>query len=433
MSNIDILAKLDQADEIFSLPPTILEIIQEMDSDDWSVKSLAAAINRNSGLAGYIVKIASSSLFDTGIDINTVNSAITALGGEAVKSLALSFAIFSPPEEVEGKLNFDIRPLYTHYVSTAVAARQLAKKCGLAEAGRAFIAGLLHDIGMIYIIKVASEEYIDLLRRYEAGEDLIRMEREIFNTDHAEVGYLLSRKWKLPGGIQSAIGNHHRITKNGDYGNHKKLDQIVALANLINRRVFCYSGCYAEENIQQIDNLLEALGLDEKVTTEISDKNLRRTFEAANDLGIEVSDPLMLLEKANHQIMRSYLTLESLLKERRELSKQIIAEENKPEAMESKNATVANISHFVNNTATAISGKIQLMEMLLRNEKIVDKEGKLAPALVVIDTSLKKILAVLTELKSITSPNDAKFSQDSGELNIAQRLETMKEVIKRDT
>ncbi|NIP41970.1 MAG: HDOD domain-containing protein [candidate division Zixibacteria bacterium] len=432
MSNIDILAKLDRADEIFSLPPTIPEIIQEMDSDDWSAKSLGAIINRNPDLAGRIVRIAKSDFFDTGSEIKTVNSAVNALGGQTVRSLALSFVIFSPPDEIERNLNFDIKPLYTHYVSTAVAAKQLAEKCGLEEAGKAFIAGLMHDIGMIYMIRVAPKEYIELLMRYEAGEDLVRMEREIFNTDHAEVGYLLSRKWKLPGGLQSAIGNHHRIAQQGDFGSHKKLDQIVALANLINRRVFCYSGCYAKENIRQIENLIKALGLDEKVTTEISDKNLRRTFEAANNIGIEIADPLMLLEKANHQIMRSYLTLESLLKERRELSRQIIVEEHEPGTIESKSSAVANISHFVNNTATAISGKIQLMEMLLRNDKIVDKEGKLAPALVVIDTSLKKILAVLTELKSITSPGDEKFSEDSSKIDFTQRLEMLKKTVKQD-
>ncbi|MBD3217984.1 MAG: HDOD domain-containing protein [candidate division Zixibacteria bacterium] len=433
MSNIDILAKLDQADEIFSLPQTLLEILQEVENDDWSAKSMAAIISRDPGLTARVLKMANSSFYSRGAEISTVNRAVLVLGASMVKCLALSVAIFNPVGEIKKKLDFDIRSLYTHYLSTAIGARQLAEKTGFAKTEEAFTAGLLHDIGMIYILKVAPAEYVDLLKQYEHGEDLVKLERELFDTDHAEVGYLISRKWKLPAGLQNAIGNHHRITSYDNFSSYEKLDQIVALANLINRHVFSSSGCYVEENIQQISNLLKSLDLDEDIITEINDRNLQETFKAAEHIGMEIGDPMTLLEKANRQIMRSYLTVESLFKERQELSKQIIEEEHKLGAMKSKNIAVATLSHYINNAATAISGRIQLMEMLLKNDKIIDKDGKLAPALEIIDASLTKILAVLAELKSLTSLDDVKFYKDSSTINIdeniSQRLKTMKKVM----
>jgi len=433
MSRIDILAKLDQADEIFSLPETLLEVLQEVESDDWSSKSMAAIINRDSGLAAGVLRMANSSYYNRGSRISTVNRAVVVLGASMVKCLALSAAIFNPIDEIKRKLNFDIRSLYTHYLSTAVAARQLAEKCGFARTEEAFTAGLMHDLGMMYIIRVAPEEYVDLLGRYEAGEDLVKMERELFDTDHAEVGYLISRRWKLPAGIQNAIGNHHRLTSYDNFGTHEKLDQIVALANLINRHIFSSSGCYVEENIQQVANLRRVLDLDQDAITEINDKNLQETFRAAEQIGMEIGDPMTLLEKANRQIMRSYQTVESLFKERQELSRQIIEEGHKLGAMESKNIAVATLSHYINNAASAISGRIQIVEMLLKNDMIVDKQGKLTPALEVIDTSLKKILAVLAELKSLTSLDGVKFHNGSSTINIdeniSQRIKTMKKVI----
>jgi len=433
MSNIDILAKLDQADEIFSLPQTLLEVLQEVENDDWSAKSMAAIITKDPGLTARVLKMANSSFYFRGSEISSVNRAVLVLGASMVKCLALSVAIFNPPKELKKKARFDIRNLYTHYLSTAIAARQIAEKTGFAKTEEAFTAGLLHDIGMIYILKVAPVEYADILKRHESGKDLIKMEREMFDTDHAEIGYLISRKWKLPAGLQNAIGNHHRITGYDKYDSYDKLDQIVALANLINRHVFSSSGVYVEESIQQISNLLNSLDLDQDAISEINDKNLQETFKAAQHIGIEIGDPVTLIEKANQQIMRSYLTIESLFKERQELSKQIIEEEHKLGAMKSKNIAVATLSHYINNAATAISGRIQLMGMLIKNGKIIDKEGKLEQALGIIDTSLTKILAVLVELKSLTSLDDVKFYNDSSTINIdeniAHRLKTMKKVL----
>ncbi len=433
MPNIDILAKLDQADEIFSLPQTLMEILEEVESEDWSAKSMAAIISKDPGLTARVLKMANSSFYASRTEISTVNRAVLVLGASMVKCLALSVAIFTAPEEIKKKYNFDIGGLYMHYLSTAIAARQLSEATGKSKPEVAFTAGLLHDIGMIFMFKVAPKEYAELLAAHESGGKLVAAEREVFNTDHAEVGYLISRKWKLPAALQNAIGNHHRITTYENFRDYDHLDQIVALANLINRHVFSPSGRYGEESMNQISNLLKSLHLDQEIIRKINDKNLQETFNAAQHIGLEIGDPIELLEKANRQIMNSYLTIESLFKERQELSRQIIEEEHKLGAMHSKNIAVATLSHYINNAATAISGRIQLMQMLMNNGKIIDNENKLAPALTVIDTSLNKILAVLAELKALTSLDDVEFYKDSSTINIDenidQRLKAMNKVI----
>ena len=410
MPTIDILAKLDQADEIFSLPQSLLEIIQAVENEDWSAKSIAEVITRDPGLTARVLRMANSTYYRRGADIATVNRAVVVLGASMVKCLALSATIFNPPSELKDKFDYDIRSLYTHYLSTAIAARQISEATGLAKPEEAFTAGLLHDLGMIYILKVAPMEYAQILKQYESGTGLVKLERETFDTDHAEIGYLISRRWKLPAALQNAIGNHHRITEYENFSDYDKLDQVIALANLINRHVFSPSGEeYMEEAISRISNLTKALEMPPDLVREINDKNLQDTFQAAQHLGIDVGDPFTLLEKANRQIMGSYMTIESLFKERQELSKQIIEEEHKLGAMRSKNIAVATLSHYINNAATAISGRIQLVEMLMKKKQIIDNKNKLEPALEVIDTSLTKILAVLAELKSLTSLDDVTF------------------------
>jgi putative nucleotidyltransferase with HDIG domain len=433
MPKIDILAKLDDADEIFSLPQTLLEILEAVESEDWTAKSISAVIAKDPGLTARILKMANSSFYNRGSEISTVNRAVLVLGASMVKCLALSVAIFNPSNDIKEKYDFNIKSLYTHFLSTAIASRQIAEITGLVKPEEAFTAGLLHDIGLIFILKVEPDVYCPLLSKHDSGKDLINAEKKIFNTDHAELGYLISRKWQLPASLQNSIGNHHRIIEDSSYENYQNLDKIVALANLVNRSVFSTNGEMIALAIKKISRLLDHLNIDSDTIREINDTNFKETFEAAKHIGIDVGEPFELLEKANKQIMRSYLTIETLFKERQELSRHIIEEEHKLGAMKSKNIAVATLSHYINNAATAISGRIQLMEMLIKQHKIVDSEKKLAPALKVIDTSLSKILAVLAELKSLTSLEDATFHSNSYTINIDdninERIQNMQNIM----
>jgi len=424
MAKIDILSRLDQADEIYSLPQTLLEILQAVENDNWSAKSMAAIISKDTGLTARILRMANSSFYAQGRgDITTVNRAILVLGVSMVKCLALSTAIFNPPREIKNKLSFDIHTLYTHFLSTAIASRQLAEEVHYPKPEEAFTAGLLHDVGVLFILRISPEQYNKILENDECGESLIDKEQEAFGTDHAEVGYLIARRWQLPSVLQNAIGNHHRLIEYDNLSDYGSLDQIVALANLVNRHVFSMGGESVEASIKRICRLVSALDLEQEVINKINQQNLQETFKASQNMGLDIGDPLTLLEKANQQIMRSYLTIEALFRERQELSRQILQEEHRLGAIKSKNIAVATLSHYINNAATAISGRIQLIQMLLKNGEIVDNTNKLGPAMETIDTSLIKILAVLAELKSLTSLEEAPFHKDSSTINIDTKIQ----------
>ena len=433
MPKVDILVKLEQTDEIFSLPQTLMQVLDAIESEEWTAQSISAIIAKDPGLTARILKMANSSYYSRGAEISSVNRAVLVLGASMVKCLALSAVIFNPPAEVKNKLEFDFKGLYTHYLSTAITAQQLSEEVEGVKAEEAFTAGLLHDIGMIFLLKAEPIIYQEILKKHEFGSDLTSLEKESFGTDHAEVGYLISRKWKLPAILQNAIGNHHRLTEGDNYDDYSALEKIVALANLINRHVFSGVGQHIEESIRNISGLVKSLDLDHEIIQRINDKILQETLSAAEHVGIEVGDPFQLLEKANRQILNSYLTIEMLFKERQELSKQIIEEEHKLGAIQSKNIAVATLSHYINNAATAISGRIQLVDMLIKSNQINDSSNKLPGALEVIDSSLSKILAVMAELKSISSLDDVEYYKNSSTINIDEnidnRLKTMKKVL----
>lgn len=101
--------------------------------------------------------------------------------------------------------------------------------------------------------------------------------------------------------------------------------------------------------------------------------------------------------------------------------------------LRSKNIAIATLSHYLNNVATAISGRVQLMQLALQRQQISDKSGKMTASLRVIEQSILKLLAVLAELKSLSHFDDQDFYNDSDALNIDERIKERLAALGRST
>ena len=81
-----------------------------------------------------------------------------------------------------------------------------------------YLAGMLHDIGSLIIYKESPEEAKKILMRCkETGENLFKVEKEVMDYDHAEVGALLLNEWKLPERLVEVVKYHHAPNDANDY------------------------------------------------------------------------------------------------------------------------------------------------------------------------------------------------------------------------
>ena len=98
----------------------------------------------------------------------------------------------------------------------------------------AYTAGLLHDIGMVVLDQCLSSSYPMFYRRIQKkGTNILDVEKEIFNTNHCEVGQKLAEKWSFPSNLKEVIAFHHYpeyATENPE------LVHIVSLSELIMSR-----------------------------------------------------------------------------------------------------------------------------------------------------------------------------------------------------
>jgi len=427
MKKIDIVEQIRSNEKLLSLPQVLSEILEEVGKEDFSADSLAKIILKDPSLTGRILKMANSSFYQRVTEIKTVHQAVSILGVTTVKCLALSTSVFNPDKIAAGS-GVDPKEFFAYSMSIAAASEKIARAVEYPSPEEAFIAGLLHDIGVLFFLHHYPKDYARIVQKEVPAESLVAAETLVFGVDHCEVGYHLADVWRLPDYVSDSIADHHgqRPEKK-----HLALHDIVALAVQLTSDRFSGYETNLEKRLQMINEISDRLKLSKDQVDEVSSSLLAQTISTAEYLGVDIGNIEDMLIRANQEIWKSFLTIENLFRERQELSQNLLRQEREKGAIESKNIAMATLSHYLNNATMAIYGRSQLLRMMLRkgeNERLIEK---LDNDLEVVDRSIEKIVAVLEEMREISPIDQQKYYDMSRALNIDDRIE--KRMAKMDT
>jgi putative nucleotidyltransferase with HDIG domain len=417
MEKIKLLENIDALKDLLSLPDTLMKVLEAVTSDESTPDNIASIILRDPSLTARILKLANSSYYRRSTPIKTVHQAVMVLGANAVKCIALSVSVFSPPKGQAAEIEM-FRQFYFHCLGVAILSRAIATKAGYPSIEEAFIAGLLHDLGKLHVMQRFSPVCLEINTHASKGEDIIDVERKYFDVDHAELGSIIANRWRLPEVLQRTIRRHHHLNDPGS----DDLTKIVMLANMIAVVIQAPNLKVMERLSPAIEQISKDLRLDRDFLDSISFLLLEETVKAASNIGIDIGETSELMNRANRELCKAYLLIEGLFKERQELSGKLLDEERTAGMMRSKNIAIATLSHYLNNVATAISGRVQLMQLAIEKNEVVNHTDKFAMSLKVIESSILKLLAVLAELKSLSRFDDQNFYNDSDALNIDERI-----------
>jgi len=255
-----------------TLPGVIAKLGALADNNAVSVHEMARVVNTDQVLSAKVLKLVNSAFYGFSGRVSTVSNALILLGVNVVKSLAISSSIFEIMEK-------NVVGLWEHSMGVAVASNVMAKQLNLPEPEETSTAGLLHDIGKV-IIKIKLQEDYELLtaRLREKGLMMLEAERELLETDHAEIGEWLARTWLLPEKLIEPIACHHNVDKSII---HRTKTSVVHIADvLIKASAFGFSG---DDIVPQIHPVAwSKLGLTEPILASIIDEVESKLVEVKN-------------------------------------------------------------------------------------------------------------------------------------------------------
>lgn len=255
-----------------TLPGIISKLTSLAEDGRVSVDEMAKVVTSDQVLSAKVLKLVNSPFYGFSGRISTVSKALILLGVNVIKSLAISSSIFEIMEK-------NVVGLWEHSMGAAVAANIIADRLSLPEREEVSTAALLHDIGKV-IIKIKLEgdyEHILLLIK-EKDLAMIDAERQLLETDHAEIGEWLARTWRLPEKLIEPIACHHHVEKSTLQP--VKTAAVHVADVLIKAGGFGFSGDDFVPRIQPA--AWERLGLNEALLKEIIEELEDRLIEVRN-------------------------------------------------------------------------------------------------------------------------------------------------------
>jgi len=274
--------QIRQALQGISIPPqpqimVDLQLEQLMPSPD--LKVISRLIGQDPGLSGALLKLVKSAYFGLSNRITSIQRAVNLLGSQSVINLINA-------QSIKGELTDETIVILNRFWDTAQDVAEtclsLAKKTGYPTPDEAYALGLFHNCGIPLMLKRFPNYMAVLEEAYASVNEQVRVvdvENRIFSTNHAVVGYFISRSWRLPEHVGQAIANHHNAQSVFDEESTTDIQIKNLLALLKMAEHIC--GCYRALGSQDEDREWQAIAprvLDHVGLSEYDFESLKETI-----------------------------------------------------------------------------------------------------------------------------------------------------------
>jgi putative nucleotidyltransferase with HDIG domain len=201
---------VDDLDSIITLPQVASRIIMTVNDPNSTPADLHRIVAHDPALVVEILKLVNSSYYSLTKQIDSVERAIILLGFAAVKNLALSATFGKLFQNINLSDHFGARDVWMHCAAVAAAAREMARQYCKPLAEPAFLAGIVHDVGLLVELQVCPDRLRKVCELASAGEaPFSTLELDLIGCSHAELGAALATRWGFPDFCHAAAAYHH--------------------------------------------------------------------------------------------------------------------------------------------------------------------------------------------------------------------------------
>ncbi|MHB8121214.1 MAG: HDOD domain-containing protein [Desulfuromonadaceae bacterium] len=210
-----------------TIPAIVSRVVAMLDNQDASPDEVADLILSDQVLAARVIRVVNSPLYRTSNTIVSVKRALLFLGFKSVREMILTSYFVDGFKHKEQ--SFDMKMFWVHSFSVGAISRHIARMVDYQDVEKAYLVGIIHDIGKVFLGHYCKEEYGRMLAGISnTSATTYDAEYEFFGTTHCEVGLCLALRWNFPPAYCDVISSHHSteaVTED------PLLTSIVALAD----------------------------------------------------------------------------------------------------------------------------------------------------------------------------------------------------------
>lgn len=238
------------ADSTLQTPPRSFgEVFWLSGDNDIDPRRLIELVSKDPVFTIRVMRLANVAAFAAAGEVKTIELAVVRLGTRAVRNAVLAACLSGWAQTLDAHGNRGVEEIQ-HAVGTACLARRLSERLRVMS-DEAFVHGLLHDVGKLFLLKLRGE-YLRLGGRSPRPEEFDAVLAE----QHSEIGAIALQLWGLPDSIRVPVRWHHEPQSSPAQA------QAVAITYVANRLSHRYGfGCPPDVERDALVNDPVCLGL----------------------------------------------------------------------------------------------------------------------------------------------------------------------------
>lgn len=200
--------------------PVLTAVLQKTlglyrDHENVSIPQLAAGVEQDVVIAGTVLSIANSAMYGGRSSVSNLRQAIARIGINKTRNVLLGLSVTRSVKTVKITTPaWSLARFNSHSLAAAALSDLIVRKVRSANAEWAFLAGLLHDIGLLVIAAGLPEEFEIITRHSEGEASLIEQEMALLGFTHFELGAEMAARWNCPSPVQEAARFCQKVAVN---------------------------------------------------------------------------------------------------------------------------------------------------------------------------------------------------------------------------
>jgi putative nucleotidyltransferase with HDIG domain len=199
---------VEAVDDLPTIPIVATKILQLLDDPDVSVEEIADMMLTDQVMTARVMKLLNSPVYKPTQEITSLKRALVYLGLRHVRELALTTSVINAFDGTSGAL--ELNAFWEHSFGVGMVSKIIAQKVGYQDLEKAYIAGIIHDLGEVFLSNFLQEPFLEVLEHIKAHPvKLVDAEEKLLGTTHCEIGLCMARKWNFPDAYCDVIAHHH--------------------------------------------------------------------------------------------------------------------------------------------------------------------------------------------------------------------------------
>lgn len=205
--------------QLATFPSVALDVSRVVENPMSNAAALLAVVAQDQVLSTRVLRVSNTALFGCAGRIDSLDRAVFVLGFQAVRNIAIAASLSTLFRGRRLTAQVSLQDLWTHALAVGTAASLLEHHTREGVANDAFLAGLVHDIGITAELQHDRRRLLEVIERCLADptRDFLTEEDAAFGANHQDFGAALLEHWRLPQELVAvAVAHHHPLTVEGD-------------------------------------------------------------------------------------------------------------------------------------------------------------------------------------------------------------------------